>query len=129
MRPQRPVGGERPSLRCAKALLLKSKLMFGKVLVANRGEIAVRVIRALREFGIRSVAVYSGVDRASLAVQMADEAVHIGPAAATESYLSIEKIIDAARKTGAEAIHPGYGFLSENANFAEACEAAGVTFI
>src|SRR5580692_3470956 len=103
--------------------------MFQKVLVANRGEIAVRVIRALREFGIRSVAVYSDVDRASLAVQMADEAVHIGPAAAAESYLSIEKIIDAARKTGAEAIHPGYGFLSENANFAEACEAAGVTFI
>jgi acetyl-CoA carboxylase biotin carboxylase subunit len=73
--------------------------------------------------------VYSDVDRASLAVQMADEAVHIGPAAAAESYLSIEKIIDAARKTGAEAIHPGYGFLSENADFAEACEAAGVTFI
>jgi acetyl-CoA carboxylase biotin carboxylase subunit len=103
--------------------------MFGKVLVANRGEIAVRVIRALRESGIRSVAVYSDVDRASLAVQMADEAAHIGPATAAESYLSIENILDAARRHGAEAIHPGYGFLSENAEFADACEVAGVTFI
>ena len=101
----------------------------GKVLVANRGEIAVRVIRALREAGIRSVAVYSDADRASLAVQMADEAAHIGPATASESYLAIDKIIDAALRHGAEAIHPGYGFLSENAEFAEACSAADLRFI
>ena len=103
--------------------------MFGKVLVANRGEIAVRIIRALREAGIASVAVFSDADRASLAVQMADEAAHLGPAAALESYLSIGKIIDAARRHGVEAIHPGYGFLSENAEFAEACQSAGIVFI
>jgi acetyl-CoA carboxylase biotin carboxylase subunit len=103
--------------------------MFRKVLVANRGEIAVRIIRALREAGIQSVAVYSDADRASLAVQMADEAVHIGPAPSSESYLRIDKIIDAARRHGAEAIHPGYGFLSENAEFADACAAAGIVFI
>ncbi len=103
--------------------------MFRKVLVANRGEIAVRIIRALREFGISSVAVYSDADRASLAVRMADEAAHLGPAPSSESYLRIDKIIDAAKRHGAEAIHPGYGFLSENAEFAEACAAAGIVFI
>jgi acetyl-CoA carboxylase, biotin carboxylase subunit len=103
--------------------------MFEKVLIANRGEIAVRVIRALREANIGSVAVYSDADRASLAVQLADEAAHLGPAPASESYLVIEKLLDAARRYHADAIHPGYGFLSENADFAEACEAAGITFI
>ncbi|MGH9558407.1 MAG: biotin carboxylase N-terminal domain-containing protein, partial [Bryobacteraceae bacterium] len=103
--------------------------MFRKVLVANRGEIAVRIVRALREAGISSVAVYSDADRASLAVRMADEAAHIGPAPSAESYLRIDKIIDAARQHGAEAIHPGYGFLSENAEFAQACADAGIVFI
>ncbi len=103
--------------------------MFRKVLIANRGEIAVRVIRALREMGIASVAVYSDADRASLHVRRADEAAHVGPASSSESYLRIERIIDAAKKHGAEAIHPGYGFLSENADFAAACEDAGLVFI
>ena len=103
--------------------------MFGKVLVANRGEIAVRIVRALREASIRSVAVYSDADRASLAVQMADEAVHLGPSQASESYLRSDKIIEAALRHGADAIHPGYGFLSENAEFAEACAQAGIIFI
>ena len=103
--------------------------MFRKVLVANRGEIAVRIVRALREASVPSVAVYSDADRASLAVQMADEAIHMGPSPAPESYLRADKIIAAARQAGADAIHPGYGFLSENADFAEACEAAGIVFI
>jgi acetyl-CoA carboxylase biotin carboxylase subunit len=103
--------------------------MFRKVLVANRGEIAVRVMRALREMGIRSVAVYSDADRTSLHVRMADEAERIGPPPSAESYLRIDRILDAARKHGAEAIHPGYGFLSENAEFAAACEGAGMVFI
>ena len=103
--------------------------MFRKVLIANRGEIAVRLVRALRETGIGSVAVYSDADRAALHVRMADEAEHIGPAASAESYLRIDRILDAARRRGAEAIHPGYGFLSENAEFAAACESAGIVFI
>ena len=103
--------------------------MFRKVLIANRGEIAVRVIRTLREMQIASVAVFSDADRASLHVRMADEAEWVGPSPSSESYLRIDRILDAARRHGAEAIHPGYGFLSENADFAAACEAAGIVFI
>ncbi|SHI88894.1 3-methylcrotonyl-CoA carboxylase alpha subunit [Roseomonas rosea] len=103
--------------------------MFGTILIANRGEIACRVIRTARRLGIRTVAVYSDADAGALHVAMADEARRLGPAPARESYLRIEAIIEAARASGAEAIHPGYGFLSENAEFAEACAAADLTFI
>jgi acetyl-CoA carboxylase biotin carboxylase subunit len=103
--------------------------MFKKILVANRGEIAVRVIRACRELGILSVAVFSDVDRAALHVLMADEAHSIGSAVATESYLNISKILEVAKRCGADAIHPGYGFLSENAKFAQACAGARIKFI
>ncbi|HUJ60536.1 MAG TPA: acetyl-CoA carboxylase biotin carboxylase subunit [Kofleriaceae bacterium] len=100
-----------------------------RVLVANRGEIAVRVMRTCKERGLETVAVYSDVDRLAPHVQFADAAIHLGPAPAAQSYLVIEKIIDACRASGADAVHPGYGFLSENEDFADACSAAGVTFI
>lgn len=103
--------------------------MFKKILVANRGEIACRVFRTAKAMGIGTVAVYSDADKDALHVTMADEAVHIGPAASAESYLVIEKIIDACRQTGADAVHPGYGFLSENKIFCEALDAAGIAFI
>ena len=103
--------------------------MFKKILIANRGEIAVRVLRACHEMGIAAVVVYSDVDRAALHVRKADEAYPIGAAAATESYLNIGKILDVAARSGTDAIHPGYGFLSENAKFAQACADAGVKFI
>jgi acetyl-CoA carboxylase biotin carboxylase subunit len=103
--------------------------MFRKLLIANRGEIAVRIARACRELHISPVAVYSDADRAALHVRMSDQAVHIGPAPSSESYLVIDKIIQAAQKTGAEAIHPGYGFLSENAGFAEAVAQAGLILV
>ncbi len=99
------------------------------MLVANRGEIAVRIIRACREAGIESVAVYSDVDAAARHVRQADRAIHIGPAPAAESYLQGERIIEAALRAGADAVHPGYGFLSESASFAALCEAAGLVFI
>lgn len=103
--------------------------MFKKILIANRGEIACRIIKTAKKLGIKTVAVYSDADMDALHTEMADEAVHIGPPAATESYLIAEKIIAAAIETGAEAIHPGYGFLSERASFVKAVEAAGITFI
>src|SRR5262249_53284687 len=102
---------------------------FRKILVANRGEIALRVMRSCRAMGIETVAVYSDADADSPHVRFADEAVHVGAAPARESYLRIEKIIEAAKRTGADAIHPGYGFLSENAEFAESRAAGGVVFI
>lgn len=103
--------------------------MFGKILVANRGEIAVRIIRACREMGIRTVAVYSDADRSAMHVALADEAVHIGGSKPAESYLVSEKIVAACKKTGAEAVHPGFGFLSEKESFAQDCEKAGIVFI
>ncbi len=100
-----------------------------KLLIANRGEIAVRIIRAARELGIKTVQVHSAADTESLAVKMADEAVNIGPPHATKSYLNIQNILDAAKATGADAVHPGYGFLAENAGFADAVEQAGLIFV
>jgi 3-methylcrotonyl-CoA carboxylase alpha subunit len=103
--------------------------LFDKILIANRGEIACRVMRTAKRLGIATVAVYSEADAGALHVAMADEAILIGPPPARESYLDIARIIDAAKRSGAQAIHPGYGFLSENADFAAACEAAGIVFI
>ena len=103
--------------------------MFSKILIANRGEIALRIIRACRELGVKTVAVYSEPDAKSLHVQLADEAICIGPPQATQSYLNTPRLISAAGITGAEAIHPGYGFLAENSSFAEICEQSGIVFI
>src|SRR5262245_60547643 len=103
--------------------------MFDKILIANRGEVAVRIIRTCRRLGIKTAIVYSEADRDSMAVEMADEAVAIGPPPAAQSYLVIDKIVDAARKTGAQAIHPGFGFLSEKAEFADRLLAEKITFI
>ncbi len=101
--------------------------MFEKVLVANRGEIALRVVRACQELGIPAVAVYSDADETALHVRHADESVNIGPPAAGKSYLNVERIVEAAKETGADAVHPGYGFLSEDAYFAEICAENGIT--
>ena len=109
--------------------LLGGSFVFKKILIANRGEIACRVIKTARKMGIATVAVYSDADRDAVHVEMADEAVHIGPAAAAESYLVADKIIAACKETGAEAVHPGYGFLSERASFCEALEKQGIIFI
>src|SRR5579863_7529790 len=103
--------------------------MFEKVLVANRGEIAVRIIRACKELNVRTVAVYSDIDANSMHVQLADEAICIGKAAANESYLRIDRLISAAEISDVDAIHPGYGFLSENAHFADVCESCNIRFI
>src|SRR6187455_3884551 len=103
--------------------------MFEKILVANRGEIAIRIIRACKELNVRTVAVYSEADANSMHVQMADEAICIGKGPSSESYLRIDRIISAAEITDVDAIHPGYGFLSENAHFAEVCESIGIKFI
>ena len=103
--------------------------MFSKFLIANRGEIACRVARAARALGVKTVAVFSDADANALHVHACDEAVHLGPSPARESYLNIEKVLAAARTTGAQAVHPGYGFLSEQAEFAQACAGAGIVFV
>ena len=103
--------------------------MFEKILIANRGEIAVRIIKVCKEMGIKSVAIYSEADKDALHTKMADEAICIGPAPSGDSYLNMENIISAAVGTGAQAIHPGFGFLSENSLFAEKCKVCNITFI
>ncbi|MFA5907063.1 MAG: biotin carboxylase N-terminal domain-containing protein, partial [Desulfobacula sp.] len=102
---------------------------FKRILIANRGEIALRIIRACKEMGIETIAVYSDADKDSLPVKAADEAIHIGPALSYKSYLNLDKIMAAAMQANADAVHPGYGFLSEAADFAKACEDTGITFI
>src|SRR6185437_16152166 len=116
--------------RCSPSGRVKGErpLMFEKILIANRGEIAVRIICACKDLGIRTVAVYSEADRNSLHTRFADEAVCIGPAKSARSYLDIPSVISAAEISNAEAVHPGYGFLSENADFAEVCETSHLTF-
>jgi propionyl-CoA carboxylase alpha chain len=113
----------------SQALTKKDDEMFDTILIANRGEIACRVIKTARKMGIKTVAIYSDADKQALHVQMADEAIHIGPPPANQSYIVIDKVMDAIKQSGAQAVHPGYGFLSENAKFAEALEAAGVAFV
>src|SRR5580658_4444554 len=113
----------------AEGIVLIGDSVFRKILIANRGEIACRVIKTARRMGIATVAVYSDADRDALHVEMADEAVHIGPSPSAQSYLVIDRIVQACRDTGAEAVHPGYGFLSEREAFAEALAQAGVVFI
>src|SRR5690606_9227811 len=117
------------SWRSASHAGARAEPMFEKILIANRGEIACRIARTCRALGVKTVAVYSEADADAMHVSVCDEAWLLGPAPARESYLNIERILDIARRSGVQAIHPGYGFLSENAEFAEACEQAGIVFI